>query len=352
MLNEFRKIKNWIIPYFFQRLKQGTSSHNPKHVFLCLCDHFEPLWEKADQQKGLVRVKAWCEKYPEIAQKYQDSDGQIPKYTFFYPIEEYKPEYMELLADLCHRGYSEVEVHLHHDNDTAENLKKQLIDFKTLLANKYNLLSRDKETKEIQYGFIHGNWALNNCRPDGRMCGVNKELQVLRETGCYADFTMPSAPDITQPGIINSIYYATNDINKPVSQDGLLMVQGPLMLNWKNRKWGILPKIENGSLSYDCHIISDRIRLWLKANISIPKVPEYIFIKLYTHGCQEKNIEYLLNGGLDNLFIQFQDVAQELKLNLHYVTAREMVNIIRAIENNANLGNINLLRDYNMSEFI
>jgi hypothetical protein len=341
MLNEFRKIKNWIIPYFFQRLKQGTFSHNPKHVFLCICDHFEPLWEKADQKKGLDRVKTWCEKYPEIAKKYQDSDGQIPKYTFFYPIEEYKPEYMELLADLCHRGYSEVEVHLHHDNDTAENLRKQLIDFKTLLADKYNLLSRDKETKEIQYGFIHGNWALNNCRPDGRMCGVDNELQVLRETGCYADFTMPSAPDITQPNIINSIYYA----------DDLLMVQGPLMLNWKNRKWGIIPRIENGSLSYDCHITRKRINLWLKANIHIQEAPENVFIKLYTHGCQEKNIDYLLNNkGLEDLFSNLKSISEELNLKLHYVTAREIVNIVKAIENNVVLGDINTIRDYKLAK--
>lgn len=347
MLNEFRKIRNWIIPYFFQRLKQKSSSCVVSHVFLCLCDHFEPLWEKADQQKGLGRVKAWCEKYPEIAKKYRDSDGQIPKYTFFYPIEEYRPEYMELLANLCHQGYGEVEIHLHHDNDTADNLRKQLIDFKTLLADKYKLLSRDKGTNEIKYGFIHGNWALNNSRPDGRMCGVSNELQVLRETGCYADFTMPSAPDITQTKIINNIYYATNDINKPVSQEGLLMVQGPLMLNWKNRKWRFVPKIENGSLSYDCHITSDRIRLWLKANIHIAKASEYVFIKLYTHGCQEKNIDYLLNNkGLEDLFSNLKSISNELNFKLHYVSAREMVNVVKAIENKVQIEDFKNIKDY------
>ena len=72
------------------------------------------------------------------------------------------------------------------------------------MAERHGLLSRDRYTGEVGYGFIHGNWALDNSRPDGRMCGVDNELDVLRETGCYADFTLPSAPSPTQTRKINS----------------------------------------------------------------------------------------------------------------------------------------------------
>ena len=56
------------------------------------------------------------------------------------------------------------------------------------------------------YGFVHGNFALANSA-DGHHCGVDSEMQVLAETGCYADFTLP-------PGLyhrahiakINSLY--------------------------------------------------------------------------------------------------------------------------------------------------
>ncbi len=41
------------------------------------------------------------------------------------------------------------------------------------------------------WAFIHGNWALANGRPDGRWCGVDDELALLHELGCYADFTFP-----------------------------------------------------------------------------------------------------------------------------------------------------------------
>jgi hypothetical protein len=38
-------------------------------AIICLCDHFETLWEKASFEKGLSRVRAWHEKYPRIADK-------------------------------------------------------------------------------------------------------------------------------------------------------------------------------------------------------------------------------------------------------------------------------------------
>lgn len=350
----FRHMQYWLPGYVLGRIRDSVklrAAKGPTDVYVCLCDHFEPLGGGVSYEEGLRRVTQWVEKYPLIADKYKDDEENIPKYSFFFPIEEYEEEYLKLLAGLCRQGYGEVEIHLHHDQDTPENLRRQLNDFKTLLAGQHKLLSSDQETKEIKYGFIHGNWALDNSRPDGRWCGVNNELQILQETGCYADFTMPSAPDITQTKIINRIYYAIDDPGNPKSHnrgvlatkgkspEGLLIVQGPLMLNWHSRRWGIFPKIENGMLSYDFPISIDRIKLWLKANIHVKNAPAAVFIKIYTHGCQERNMEYLLHGGLDNLYTQMKDIAHKQNLKLHYVSAREMVNVIKAIENNEIINN-------------
>src|SRR5713101_1254028 len=131
--------------------------------------------------------------------------------------------------------------------------------FIAALSERHGLL-RKREGRTL-FGFIHGNWSLDNSRPDGRWCGVNNELQVLRETGCYADFTLPSAPSACQTRKINSIYYATDDPQRPKSHDtgtdvrvggkpggDLLIVQGPLALNWNSRKFSLLPRIENSEV--------------------------------------------------------------------------------------------------------
>ena len=42
---------------------------------------------------------------------------------------------------------------------------------------------------------------------------------MLRVAGCYADFTLPSAPSETQTRKINSLYYAVDDPAAPKSHD-------------------------------------------------------------------------------------------------------------------------------------
>jgi hypothetical protein len=344
-----KNIQAWLGSYFLDRVNKKLKKvglQRPVHIFLCICDHFEPLWNGADEGTGLKRVREWCKQYPAIADKYRDSDGSIPKYTFFYPAEEYRPAYLDQLAELCRKGYAEVEVHLHHDNDTADNLRRTLIDYKKMLAEKHGLLSRDKATGEIKYGFIHGNWALDNSRPDGHWCGVNNELTILQETGCYADFTLPSAPDVTQTAKINSIYYAVGKPGKSKAhnsgidawagrknQPGLLLVQGPLTLNWHDRKAGIFPRIENGLVDQSQPADLRRVKLWVDTGVRLQGAPGYIFIKLHTHGCQEKNAGHLLNGGLDRLFSLFlQHYNDGQNYVTHFVSARELVNVVYALE--------------------
>jgi len=351
----------WLIEYSLKGISKcfKDKPQEPIHIIFCICDHFEPLWNNADYKKGLNRVKTWVKRYPEVANKHCDSDGYSPKYSFFYPAEEYRPEYLDLLAELCHNGYGEVEIHLHHDNDTPENLRETLLRFKETLANRHNLLSQHEGTKEIKYGFIHGNWALDNSRRDGRWCGVNNELQILRETGCYADFTLPSAPSETQTRKINSIYYAKDDPERPKSHNkgidvevgkepygDLMIIQGPLGLNWRNRKWGILPRIENGEITFENPPTPERIDQWVSQRIHVKGRENWIFVKIHTHGAQEKNMESLLGGYLDRLYSYLEERYNDGKdYFLHYVSPREMYNIIKAAEAGSS-GNPGTFRNY------
>ena len=126
MFNITRNAHCWLGGYIINRLENAIrfKPNGPIHIFFSICDHFEPLWQNASFDEGLRRVKFWHNHYPAIADKHKDADGQKPKYTFFYPEEEYHEEYLDLLADLAKRGYGEVEIHLHHNNDTSDNLEE------------------------------------------------------------------------------------------------------------------------------------------------------------------------------------------------------------------------------------
>lgn len=341
-----RGVHRWLGSYLFGKKRRRPDPEKPLDVLIAVCDHYEPKRADATPAKAKARVQQWVDEYPRLFDRFRDSDGCPPRHSFFYPAEEYEAEYLDMLAKLCRAGYGEVEVHLHHDNDTAENLRQTLLGFKKTLAEQHGLLSRDRETGEVAYGFIHGNWALDNSRSDGRWCGVNNELDVLRETGCYADFTLPSAPSETQTRQLNSIYWAVDDPERPKSHDtgielgtkprpdkGLLVIQGPLLLDWGRRKFGVFPGIENSCLQKSQIPSKKRLELWLKACVNIQTNPNYVFVKLHTHGVNEPNQDVLLGEPMVRFHEALRERADGDRLfRFHYVTAREMANIALAVE--------------------
>jgi hypothetical protein len=284
--------------------------------------------------------------YPRLFGSFRDRDGRPPRHSFFFPQEKYEQEHLDALAELCRAGFGEVEVHLHHDNDTPEGLRDKLLSFKQVLAQRHGLLARNRKTGEVQYGFIHGDWALDNSHPRGCNCGVNDELTVLRETGCYADFTMPSAPDPTQTRKINSIYYARSLPGRSKSHDNgvdvgtapapagaLMLIQGPLVLNWGARKWGVLPRIENGCLQGNQPPTPQRLGQWLNGRVQVAGRPDWFFVKLHTHGANPANQPVLLGEPMVQFHRELaRRAAADPQFHYHYVTAREMYNLARAAE--------------------
>jgi len=326
----------------------------------CFVDHYEPMWGKnISYQQECARVDRWHKEYPITASKFTDADGCHPKHTFFYPEEEYRQEHLNKITDLCAAGYGEIEVHLHHDDDTSENLRKTLVDFTEKLHTNHGAFVRDEKTELLQYSFIHGNWCLNNSRPDGKWCGVNDELIVLKETGCFADLTFPSAPSNTQPYLANEIYYSKNIPNKPKSHNkgevvkvggqpwgDMMLITGPLGLNWKYRKKGIFPQIENSDIRGSMPPTKDRIDLWVDSAISVADKPDWLFIKIHTHGTQEESMDTLLGKPFEDMNEYLLDKYNDGKNYLmHFVSAREMYNIIKAAESDKQ-GNPNHYRDY------
>lgn len=341
-----KNVDQWIGAYLRQALERKPKVDGPIDVYFSLMDHYEPYWNGADKATAMGRVKRWCDAYPGVAARHRDADGKPPQHSYFYPEEEYDADALDKVATLCRRGLGDVEIHLHHDNDTSAGFREKLERFKKILHERHGFLKKNPATGQVEYAFIHGNWALDNSSPGGVDCGVNDELIVLKETGCYADFTMPSAPHPTQTSKINSIYYAIDDPEKPKSHDtgrdvavgnwndkAFLLVQGPLALNWSSRKLGIIPRIENAELTWDNPPTRARVELWGRVGVHVKGRPDAIFIKTHTHSLQERNLDAFFDrGDLDKLYSDLEAVySKENGYRLHYVTARETVDAIKRL---------------------
>ncbi len=368
-----RGMDRWLLGYLGSLLRRPRKVGGVRHLMVAVCDHYEPYRDGVDQATARGHVERWVRELPTLADSFRDADGRMPQHTFFYPEEEYDPVCLDGLGDLMKQGCGEVEIHLHHRNDTAEGLREKLVRFRDLLHERHGMLGEITESSQCTlhsspvYAFIHGNWSLCNSRPDGEWCGVNEELGILRDTGCYADLTFPSAPSPTQPRMVNEIYRAwdrpegrghdfgvrvrkqsnSRTIEQPkyeggqeqnaerrrLDETGLLMVQGPLGLNFARRKWGVLPRIENGEISGANHPRADRVRLWARTGIHVAGRPEWVFVKLHTHGCVPANSDVLLGDAMRAMHTSLQQHFNDgTAWQLHYVTAREMVNITLAAE--------------------
>jgi len=292
----------------------------------------------------------WEKGLPQLIDDVKERQNFHPLHSFFFPIEQYDRELLERLSGLCRATHSEVEIHLHHDHANLSNaeddLREQLEDGRDALAS-HGLLSR-ASNGDAKYAFIHGNWALANCDPSGRGCGIEGELGILRATGCYADFTFPSAPHPTQPTSVNQVGYlsevgGTCDVSHvlPASAktsdfvtrpENLLTVHGPIAPNWSRRKWGVFPRLENGDLTAANPPTADRINLWRRVCARVGGSEETVLIKLHTHGGIPRNYKPLLGSEMRNFYRELAQLRDQHDVDIVPVTARQMINAIHRLE--------------------
>jgi hypothetical protein len=319
----------------------------PVDVMFLFCDHFEGRALTLTREE----VEVWAERYPKVALRHRDSDGHPPRHTWFYLYsdEADNASLLRTLSSVCATGCGEVELHLHHgrgyfegrpvhnafaDVETSAGLqvllRQALEDF--CRAGVRRVTGKQPRTS---YAVIHGAWALDNSRwmPGYHgWCGVNDELDVLKATGCYADFTFP-AWGTMQPAKINSLYYAHDDPTRPKSyntgvdlavlrpgQDALVIFQGPVL--------------GGSDISRLNHPSPRRAASWIRSGVHVKGRPNWIFVKVHTHGCQDlETMNLLLGDQIDAFFSHLEETYGDGdSFRLHYVTAREAFNIAKAAE--------------------
>lgn len=357
----------WLPTFFWQRLRRSTSSPRPVHLIFALADHFEPSIvpeapsQYADRIVQIERLENWCRKYPTMADRWRDDEGFPLQHTYFYPAEQYDEALIDRLVEHCRAGWGEIETQLHHGvqaPDTSENTRLLLLKFRGALAAR-GCLSREDGASDPRYAFVHGNWALANSA-NNRCCGVDDELQILAETGCYADFTMPSAPNPAQVGKINSLYECALPLDRRAPhrrgrdlQRGRpanvfpLIIQGPLMIDFHSAKtsWPFL-RIENSALTTANPPSMNRLHLWRQAAITVRGRPDWVFIKLHCHGMDPRDEQAMLGAPMQQFLEELTGGSKRGGNYLvHFVTAREMVNIILAACDDRE-GNPGHYRDY------
>lgn len=359
----------WLVRYPLGRAASAMlqTAFEHKHIIFTIANHFEPSWSEngnLDHKTQIQRLKEYHKMARETGEAVRDADGTKFRHTNFYPAEQYHPNLLEIMAEMQDEGLGEVEVHLHHGverSDTAENLRKALIEFRDTLAEKHKCLSRMSAESDPMYAFVHGNLALANSA-GGKYCGVDNEMAILRDTGCYADLTLPSAPDETQVAMINQIYEYGGDPDKAVPHahgrrvavNGKnlllpLIFTGPLTFDYTRLKYGFpMPRIEDGSLTAAMGISASRFRRWISTNITVEGRSDWVFVKLYCHGFFDRDQSACIGEDAKRFFGNLvEESVRSGAHTIHFASAREAFNIVSAAID-GKTGNPNDHRDYRL----
>jgi hypothetical protein len=232
-----------------------------------------------------------------------------------------------------------VEFHYHHFNDTDDSARAK---FQKAIAEfqQYGFLKTARG--ETRFAFIHGNWALDNSIPG--MCGANHELRILRDLGAFADYTFPAIWTAAQPALANAIYMA-NDDDRPKSYDrgepvrvgrepsgDLMIIEGPLAIVRSPSAKRLFWDVEDGNIHSSIPVTPQRVDAWVKANVHVEGNPDWVFIKVHGHEATvQRDIDDMLSGSFERSLGYLESRYNDgTNYTLHYVTAREAYNLVRA----------------------
>jgi hypothetical protein len=89
--------------------------------------------------------------------------------------------------------------------------------------------------------------------------------------------------------------------------------------------------------------------LWKEAAISVQGRPDWLFVKLHCHGMDPTHEDAMLGNSMQEFLRELVEGAAARKEVLHFVSAREMVNIILAACDGRE-GNPGDYRDYRLKQ--
>lgn len=349
-----KQIDRWIVPYSIDLI----SGDHPKYsrdettdlIFL-IADHHEHSF---DNEKAKESVARWIDDYKKSIEGITDSNGRNFQYTWFYPYDNRRtPGALHKLSKFAEKGYGEVELHWHKKNISDDEFKKGLNDAVEWFGSYGALVPlTSKKRWKTAFGYVAGNWDLDNGLL--RRSGSSNEIDHLINSGAYADFTFPNSSD-AQPPFYSSIYYAQDD-SMPRSHfegtparvggngEGLMIFMGPTGLDFKEIT------TEFGTIeAWWYKNFESRIDNWFDHAPVVEGRPEWRFVKTYTHGVQSRSL--FESGDFRVLLEELVKFSDKEKIRLHFVTAREAYNIVKAAEDGKG-GNPFEYRNYEIPEYV
>ena len=180
---------------------------------------------------------------------------------------KYKPEYLDPLAKFTQDGIGDVDIHIHHNCEGEEKFLDKMCGFIEVYAKAWLAAAARRQNRVRLHSRQLGAGQLASRQT---WCGLNNEITLLRDLGCYADFTMPSGASPTQGRVVNQIYWVNDDLTSRArmiagqvrtGQPG----QGDLLITGDGAAVAqrFVPRLETGEIAWQDFPTPYRISRWL-----------------------------------------------------------------------------------------
>src|SRR5216110_65257 len=78
----------------------------------------------------------------------------------------------------------------------------------------------------------------------------------------------------------------------------MMIFQGPLIFSPSTNLRHLFVDLDDGDIHGAEHASPTRVDRWIRANVHVPSRPDWVFVKLHTHGASEANQRVLLGQAM------------------------------------------------------
>lgn len=314
-----RRATPWLGSYLFD---PAPRIHRDRPLDICFVfvDRFVPAGDPAAQ---LEAVRNWQKAYGDLLEGHADSRGRCPKHTWFIEPSQLGPEAREQMAHWPERSWGEIEFLFDPSKQGgAEELRESI-------GREAELLREMGACPQGRFVAARGGAALTG--------GLQaEEVAELLHAGCQADLSFPALGSPAQPANVNRIldlhthsgevvFDVARADNSPPAES-LLLLPGPTHIGLT------LGVFDGGTIGPGDPPYIWRIYHWLAAHVHLPGRPNWVFFVIHGSTASDPSRRMLLGKPLDRLWTAMEERFKSPGHRLHYVTAREAVNIARAAQ--------------------
>jgi hypothetical protein len=132
-----------------------------------------------------------------------------------------------------------------------------------------------------------------------------------------------------------------------------IIFTGPLVFDWTRRLRGLpIPRVEDGALAQNYPLTLERLERWRSAGIGVKDRPDWVFIKLYSHGFFDWDQDLMIGEQMKAFMSEVLEVAERTgKYKVHFASAREAFNMVAAAVDGQD-GQPGAYRDYKLRQIM